>query len=282
MAKILGGRVVRDEIALELAERVKKLARPPRLAIIQIGDNPASNAYVRQKKLFGEKIGAKVEHHKLAENAGQEEVAALIEKLNDDNEVDGIILQLPLPDYFLNYNTATPNRMSDLLLADELVAKIKSEKDVDGLTVASPITPATARGVMALLDYYQIPVAGKKVTVVGRSRLVGKPIAELLRARDAIVTVCHRGTSDLAAETKPADIIIVAAGQAKLIGAKHVAAGQTVIDVGISRTNDNKLIGDVDFVAVEKIVAAISPVPGGVGPLTVALLFSNLLEVCVQ
>ena len=281
MALILDGKKVRDEIAVRLADQVARLKEQPGLAIIQIGDNSASNTYIRQKKIFGEKIGVKVEHHKLAKTVAASEVKKLIGKLNRDEKIHGIILQFPVPAH---------------LDANLLIEQIDPGKDVDGLTAANVkklwtgdhyrpsgsvdgLVPATARGVITLLDYYKISVEGKRAVVAGRSNLVGKPIAALLLARGATVIICHRGTLDLAAETKRAELIIAAIGQPKLLRVEHftMGAGQVVIDVGISR-DDDQLVGDVDFVAVEPLVAAISPVPGGVGPLTVASLFANLFE----
>ncbi|NQV88517.1 MAG: bifunctional 5,10-methylenetetrahydrofolate dehydrogenase/5,10-methenyltetrahydrofolate cyclohydrolase [Parcubacteria group bacterium] len=282
MAKILDGKIIRDKIQRELAEAVSKLPSKPKLVIIQVGDNPDSNAYVNQKKIFGEKIGVAVELCKFDDSIGEEVIAENIEELNSDKSTNGIIVQLPLPTH---------------LDASKLISNIDPNKDVDGLTPVnvrklfendpSGFVPATAKGVLSLLDYYSIPLEGKRVTVIGRSVLVGKPIALTLLARNATVTVCHRKTKDLIKETKDADIIIVAAGCPGLISAEHVSFGQTVVDVGINLISGKKFneeivgkkfVGDVDFEAVKNIVSAISPVPGGVGPMTVASLFENLLK----
>lgn len=294
MAKILDGKIVRDKIQAKLSSQISELRTKPRLAIIQIGDLAESNTYIRQKVLFGEKIGAIVEHLKLDENTTQQTLNSHLSPLNSDASVHGIIIQLPIPKH---------------LDKDLLINTIDPVKDVDGQTSINlkkliendptGFTPATTRGVITLLDYYKIPVAQKHVVVVGRSSLVGKPTALSMLNKDATVTVCHSKTRKLEKITKLADILIVAAGKPKLITKNHVSKNQVVVDVGInvvgepintdlvgnrlSKMPENeppgrKLIGDVDFDEVSKIVSAITPVPGGIGPLTVASLFQNLLE----
>ncbi|MEA1929682.1 MAG: bifunctional 5,10-methylenetetrahydrofolate dehydrogenase/5,10-methenyltetrahydrofolate cyclohydrolase [Patescibacteria group bacterium] len=274
MALILDGNKARDEIAGELAKRIAGFESVPGLAILQIGDNPASGVYIKQKQLFGEKIGAEVNLYKFPEDVRQNEITETITKLNADQKTHGIILQLPIPEN---------------LEANELIEKISPQKDVDGLTTTntekvkagdqSGFLPATTKAILTLLDYYQIPIDGKDVVVIGRSALVGRPTALALGNLGATVTVCHRGTTDLSAHTKTADLIVVATGQAKLLKAGHLNTEKksTVIDVGITRTKDG-LIGDTDFENIKDIVGAISPVPGGVGPLTVASLFTNLVK----
>ena len=212
MVKILDGKIIRDKIQRELAEAVSKLSTKPKLVIIQVGNNPDSSAYVNQKKIFGEKIGVAVELCKFDDSISEEAIAEKIEELNSDKGTNGIIVQLPLPTH---------------LGASKLISNIDPNKDVDGLTPTNVkkllekdsrgFVPATAKGVLALLDYYEIPLAGKRIIVIGRSVLVGKPIALSLLARDATVTVCHRETKNLSEETKRADIIIVAAGCPGLI-----------------------------------------------------------------
>lgn len=284
-AKVLSGIPVRDAIAEELKEfvinrAISKLSIP-HLAIVQVGDLPESSAYIRQKKIFGERIGAKVTHIQLAVDVTEKALIAKIKKLNEDVSVHGIIVQLPLP---LHIDSA------------RVIESIDSQKDIDGLTAPNVkhlitndgkgIVPATARGVLTLCRAYNIDPKGKHIVVIGRSVLVGKPIAELFLNAGATVTVCHKQTKRLADHTQCADILIVAAGAPGLIRARHVRAGQVVIDVGITakvsknKNASRKLIGDVDIKSVSKIVKGLSPVPGGAGPLTVASLFENLCERC--
>ena len=261
--KILDGKVIRDEILVRLKIEFAKLAGVSKLAIIQVGARTDSNAYIRQKKIFAEKIGAVVEHIKFSENCLPTGIIEKIKALNTDKSIHGIILQLPLP---AGFN------------ADEIIEEIDPNKDVDGLTTKNlsrlsagdldGLIPATAKGILKLLDYYQIPIVGKRATVIGRSRLVGKPAALALLARGAKVTVGHRQTKNLAAVAKTADILVSAAGQKNLVGKEFVSPGQTIIDVG----------NDVDLPAVKDIVGALTPTPGGVGPMTVACLFENFLK----
>ncbi|MCR4324260.1 MAG: bifunctional 5,10-methylenetetrahydrofolate dehydrogenase/5,10-methenyltetrahydrofolate cyclohydrolase [Candidatus Curtissbacteria bacterium] len=284
MAQILDGRVVRDEIEKKLKAEVEKLDPKPKLVIIQVGNNPESNTYIGQKVKFGEKIGAIVDHQKFAEGVSRQELLSKISKLNSDSSVHGIIVQMPIP---------------KSLNKDEIIEAIDPQKDVDGQNSInlkrlmendqSGFTPATTKGIFSLLNFYRIPVEGKYVAVIGRSTLVGKPTALAMLNHDATVTVAHSKTRDLKKITKLADVLIVATGKAKLITADHVSKNQVVVDVGINVVDDptdekpetepsgRKLIGDVDFEEVSKIVAAISPVPGGAGPMTVASLFENLI-----
>src|SRR3989338_4072426 len=296
MAKILDGRVVRNIIAADLTKKIKKIKTKPKLVIIQVGDLAQSNSYIKQKILFGEKIGAIVELKKLKEDFSQLDLEVMISNFNSDDSIHGIIVQMPIP--------------KDLD-KDTIINKIAPEKDVDGLTATNiklllknkrgGYPPATTKGILTLLYHYQIPIHGRNITVVGRSSLVGKPTAMALMNLDATVTVCHSKTKKLPHITKNADILIVATGKAKLIKDFHVNKDQVVIDVGINTTTQNKvrpssgllekpeselpkikLTGDVDFKEVSKIVSAISPVPGGIGPMTVASLFQNLLEAYKQ
>ena len=261
MAKILEGKKLSISIAGKLVKEIKKLKAAPKLIIIQIGDLPESNTYIRHKKLFGERIGANVLHKKYPEKISGVKLISDIKKFNHDPSVNGIMVQLPGPK---NFNVK------------EVLNTIDYKKDVDGLR--GGFIPATALGAIALLDQYKIQISGKKVVVVGSSNLVGKPLALALVDRGATVTICHKDTKNLPEETRRADILISAVGLPKLITLKHVSKNQTVIDIGITVTKDGKVVGDVDFKKVSKIVRAITPVPGGVGPMTVASLFQNLLK----
>lgn len=290
MALILDGKKARDFYMTHLVHKVAALkARgiAPRLAIVQIGDNKESNIYIEQKVKFGRAIDVLVDHVCMPETSSQLEMKALIEKLNHDPAVHGIILQLPIPEH---------------LDKIALINLIDAKKDVDGLTdenvrlldLGTPhFIPATAKGVMTLLDFYKIDPKGKKAAVFGRSRLVGHPIAELLRLRGASVSVCHSKTVAPEDISKHADIVVVAIGRPHYIGARFIKEGAIVVDVGINAAAPapgtaahkleeeiprRKIVGDVDFMAVSPIVSAISPVPGGVGPMTVLSLFDNLIS----
>ncbi|MDE2038249.1 MAG: bifunctional 5,10-methylenetetrahydrofolate dehydrogenase/5,10-methenyltetrahydrofolate cyclohydrolase [Patescibacteria group bacterium] len=270
--KILDGRIARASLMKGLAARFAALAArgaPASLAIVQVGARPDSTAYVNAKKRFGTEAGAAVKHILLPEGVGEAELVAEIRALDADPAVGGVIVQLPLPDGLKSRQAA-------------ILAAVSPAKDVDAITGANELRPATARGVGELLDFYGIGLAGKKACVIGRSALVGAPTAELCRERGASVTVCHSKTADLAKETAAADVIIVAAGKPGLVGAAHVRPGQTVVDIGISREGD-ALVGDVDAAAAAPILGpdgALSPVPGGVGPMTVLALFENLADLC--
>lgn len=294
---LLDGKKLRDltadRLKNEIAEAMSESAvATPQLAIIQIGDLAQSNTYITQKKLFAEKIGAKVVHITHPDKISEEDLIAEIEKLNRDEKIHGIIVQLPIP--------ASLNKQ-------KIIDAIDPAKDVDGLTAMNvkrlcanseqAIVPATVLGVISLLQHYEIPIDGKKVVVVGRSMLVGKPLALALLNENATVAVCHSHTENLKEETRKADILVVAVGHAHLITKDHVREGQVVVDVGINFVDkeevqdvtfplDHKpedenpkkhMVGDVDFEAVKNIVSAISPVPGGAGPMTVASLFHNLV-----
>lgn len=288
MAQILDGKSLNEKIAEELSVQVAKLDPKPKLAIIQVGDVPESNAYIGRKIKFGEKIGAIVEHIKFPENVTQAKLTSKLQQLNTYPSVQGIIVQLPTPKH---------------LDKDTVIDSIDPKKDVDGQTAVNlkhlwegkkdGFVPATTKGVITILDHYKIPIDRQNVVVIGRSSLVGKPTALAFLQRDATVTICHKATKNLPAYTKAADIIAVAVGKPNLIGKEHVARGQTVIDIGINAVENGdevsprgtsgevsprKLVGDVNFDEVKDIVSAITPVPGGVGPMTVASLFQNLLE----
>ncbi len=276
--KILSGKVVRDEIMADLKNKISSLGVAPNLAIIKIGDDPDSDIYVKRKIEFAGKIGANAFVVNFPPGqVTQEILLAEIEKLNNDESVNGIIIQSPLPAH-LDWFGA--------------VEKVLPIKDLDGVTSVNiknllannqqELVPATARGVLSLLNYYDIPLKGKKVVVMGRSMLVGKPIAILLQNQGATVTVIHSKTVEPEKIAREADVLVVAIGQAELVGADYVKEGQVVIDVGINSVikddGARKIYGDVDFESVKDLVSAISPVPGGVGPMTVASLFQNLME----
>lgn len=280
MALILDGKKINTEIMHDLktkiAVRVDGGFLKPCLAIIQIGNNRETESYINHKKKFGHSIGTEVRHIHLPDNISTEEVLKEISSLNEDATVHGIIVQLPLP--------------KDID-REALVEAVSPQKDVDGLTSASIrglwinsgpyFLPATTRGILTMLSYYGIEVKGKKVVIIGRSTLVGKPTALALINSGATVTVCHSGTENLHERTLEADIIITATGSKYLITAHSVHPGQVIVDVGITFLKDEtvqKLYGDVDFNGVSEIVSAISPVPGGVGPLTVCSLFQNVFE----
>jgi methylenetetrahydrofolate dehydrogenase (NADP+)/methenyltetrahydrofolate cyclohydrolase len=267
----LDGKKVRDFHMRRLVDKVKALSRTPTLALFQIGNNSASETYIRQKKAFADKIGARVIHRHFPNNVSFDEVASAIRADNADSTINGIILQLPVP------------RRLD---GSALIELIDRRKDVDGLTEINQVLlshghvaaiPATAKAVLFILDFYGISVVGKRVVVLGRSRLVGKPTALLLSARGADVEVCHSQTPHPEAISLTADILVVAIGKPRLIGPKYIKQGAVVIDVGITEV-DERLVGDVNQEAVAGMVSAMTPVPGGVGPVTVLSLFDTLVE----
>ncbi|MDP3875317.1 MAG: bifunctional 5,10-methylenetetrahydrofolate dehydrogenase/5,10-methenyltetrahydrofolate cyclohydrolase [bacterium] len=282
MSKILDGKKLSQLLALKLAKKVKKLAVKPKLVIIQIGDLAESNTYIKNKKAFAEKIGAVALHKKYQNTIKESQVILDILRCNRDRSVHGIMVQLPAPKHF------------DI---ERVLESIDPKKDVDGLTAINTkhlfdnneaFIPATAKGIIGLLEEYKIKLAGTKIVIVGQSSLVGRPAMLALLNKNATVTMCHKDTRGLTKETKRADILITAVGQPKLITRKHVSKNQIVVDIGINIVRSNptslklrgakKIVGDVDYEKVRKIVKAITPVPGGVGPMTVASLFQNLFE----
>ncbi|MQA61390.1 MAG: bifunctional methylenetetrahydrofolate dehydrogenase/methenyltetrahydrofolate cyclohydrolase FolD [Actinophytocola sp.] len=267
-ATVIDGKAVARTVRERLAREVAELPEPPGLATVLVGDDPASAIYVSSKRKQCAQAGMRDLHQHLPGDISQAKLAVIIDHLNADPAVTGILLQLPLPEH---------------LDAAELVARIDPDKDVDGLTTISAgrlaqggpgLRPCTPSGVIELLDAYEIPIEGAHAVVVGRSELVGKPQAQLLLQRNATVTICHSRTRDVDAECRRADILVAAAGIPRLVGASAVKPGATVIDVGIHRT-DSGLCGDVDFDAVREVAGAITPVPGGVGPMTIAMLLKN-------
>ncbi|MES3005390.1 MAG: bifunctional 5,10-methylenetetrahydrofolate dehydrogenase/5,10-methenyltetrahydrofolate cyclohydrolase [Patescibacteria group bacterium] len=272
MSKILDGKKLRDQLVPQLIKKIRETAYKPKLVIIQIGNLKESNSYIKKKKAFGQKLGALVVHKQYPENISEKEVISDISKYNSDSSVHGIMIQLPIPK---NLNGTT------------IIEAIDPEKDVDGLTAKNTkllfdnteaFVPATTQGIITLLQHNKIDLVGKKVVIVGESTLVGRPTILALLNRKATVTVCHIHTKNLEKETKQADILIVAVGQPHLITPNHVSKNQIVIDVGITVTEKKKVVGDVDYKKVKNIVGAITPVPGGVGPMTVFSLFENLIK----
>lgn len=265
---LIDGKLVRKEKLIELKKQIEELQSKPYLCVIQVGADEASNVYVKQKEKLGNELGCLFSHFKLPENITEEQLIEEINGLNNNEEVDGIIVQMPLP-HHLN-----PTR---------ILNTITPEKDVDGLTYenagrvfqsADGFIPCTPKGIIDLLDYYNIPIEGKNCVVVGRSILVGKPMANLLLDRNGTVMIAHSKTPDLAAITKQADILVSCVGKKWLITEDMVKDGAIVIDVGINREN-GKLYGDVDFDRVNPKAAYITPVPGGVGQMTVYELYEN-------
>ena len=273
-ARVIDGtavaRRVRADVGRGVAELVTAGGVAPGLATVLVGEDPASEVYVRNKRRLCVEAGMQDLHRHLPADAGQETVAALVDDLAADPAVSGILLQLPLPRH---------------LDADALIARIPAAKDVDGLTTANAgllaqgrpgLRPCTPAGIVALLDEYEVPLSGAEAVVVGRSVLVGRPMAQLLLARDATVTLCHSRTRDLAEVCRRADVLVVAAGIPGIVDADAVKPGATVIDVGIHRGEDG-LRGDVEHAAVSEVAGALTPVPGGVGPMTIAMLLANTL-----
>ncbi len=280
MATILDGKAVAARIQRQVADEVSALVAArgvvPTLAVVLVGGDVASKIYVGRKRQACRDVGIEARDHVFPDGLGEAELLALVRELNEDKGVHGILVQLPLPKG-----------------VDEVrvLEAIDPAKDVDGfhptnlgrLLIGNPtVVACTPAGVMAILEHYEIPLRGRIAAVVGRSRIVGKPVAQLLLAQDATVTMAHSKTPDLAAITRQADVLVVATGRAHLVGAGHVKPGATVIDVGVNRMPDGKLAGDVDFAAVSPVAGAITPVPGGVGPTTVAMLMRNTLRACRQ
>jgi methylenetetrahydrofolate dehydrogenase (NADP+)/methenyltetrahydrofolate cyclohydrolase len=274
-AHIINGKEIvsgyREKIRLEV-ERLTAQGTRPGLVVVIVGEDPASQIYVRNKAKACEQVGMYSEVHQLPESTSQAELVELIGKFNRDPKVHGILVQSPLPKH---------------MNEDEVVDAIMPEKDVDcfhpvnvgNLMIGKPgMLPCTPAGVIEVLKHIGVEIAGKHAVVVGRSNIVGKPMAMLLLREHATVTVCHSRTPDLAAVTRQADILVAAVGRAGLIRAEHVKPGAVVIDVGMNRPADGKLCGDVDFDEVVKVAGAITPVPGTVGPMTITMLLQNTLE----
>jgi len=270
-AEILDGKKVAEKAREKIKNEVKALKRKPGLAVILVGEDPASKIYVKMKERACAEVGYYSEKHVLKEDISQEEVLELIKKLNEKSSIDGILIQIPMPKH---------------LNESKILNSVLPEKDVDGFSWNSlgkimsneeEILPATPKGIIRLLDEYGIAIEGKNAVIVGRSKIVGRPLALMLLNRNATVTVCHTKTKNLEEHTKNADILVAACGVAKMIKKNMVKKGAVVIDVGTNKTEFG-LCGDVDFEAVKDVAGYITPVPGGVGPMTIAMLIENTLE----
>lgn len=275
MYQIVDGKKISQEIKDELKEKVAAMAKEGKkvaLAVIQVGNDPASSVYVRNKKKACEYIGIESLSYELPEETTEEELVALIEKLNADARVNGILVQLPLPEQ---------------INEEKIIQTISPDKDVDGFhmqnvgalcTGGKGYVSCTPLGIITLLKRSGIEIAGKRCVVMGRSNIVGKPMAMLLLRENGTVTICHSKTQDMKEITKQADILVVAIGKPKFVDETYVKESAVVIDVGIHRNAENKLCGDVDFDKVAPHTSAITPVPGGVGPMTIAMLMNNCVS----
>lgn len=275
MAQLIDGKLISKQIKDELKDKVAELKAQGKeicLAVIQVGNDPASSVYVGNKKKACEYIGIKSLAYELPEATTEDELLEIINKLNNDSAVHGILVQLPVPEH---------------INEERIINAISPLKDVDGFHPASVgalsigqrgFVSCTPAGVIQLLKRSGIEISGKECVVIGRSNIVGKPMSMLLLRENGTVTICHSRTKDLKEVCKRADILVVAIGRPKMIDASYVNEGATVIDVGIHRDENNKLCGDVDFASVEPVAGAITPVPGGVGPMTIAMLMNNCVE----
>ena len=275
MARILDGKVTAAEIKTEVAEGVKALkaaGRSVRLDVVLVGDDPASATYVGGKEADAEEVGMESKVHRFPADVAQERLTDLVDDLNEDSAVSGFIVQLPLPGG---------------LDPQALISRIRPSKDVDGLNPESAgrlsmglpsLLPCTPHGIIRLLKRFDVPLEGREAVILGRSNLVGKPVAQLLLRENATVTLCHSRTKDLPAVASHADVLVVAMGQREMVGADYVKEGAVVVDVGIHRKAEGGLAGDVRFAEVEPKASAITPVPGGVGLMTRAMLLHNALQ----
>jgi methylenetetrahydrofolate dehydrogenase (NADP+)/methenyltetrahydrofolate cyclohydrolase len=274
-AKLIDGKAVSQKIKMQVKTRVEKLAQQgivPGLAVVLVGEDSASLTYVKNKKKTCEALGMRSDLHQFPDTLTEQELLAKIDELNSDPGIHGILVQLPLPQQIDEF---------------KVITAISPEKDVDGFHPISvgnmmigkdAFLPCTPHGIMELLAHYGIDPAGKHAVVIGRSNIVGKPIGQLLLQKDATVTYCHSKTKDLANFTAQADILIAAIGRAKFIDRTFIKPGAVIIDVGMNRDENGKLCGDVDFEDVQETASFVTPVPGGVGPMTIAMLMENTLE----
>lgn len=275
MATIIDGKQLAKKIRLELKEEVEQMKERgilPKLAVIMVGEDSASKVYVRNKSKACEELGIDYEEYLLKEDITMEELKNLIHSLNEKKEIHGILLQSPIPKH---------------LDINEAFRAISPAKDVDGFHPTNvgklclgqdTFVSCTPFGIVKMLEEYQIPIEGKHVVILGRSNIVGKPLIQCMLNKNATVTVCHSRTKNIEEYTKQADILIVAIGKSRFVTKEMVKTGATVIDVGINRTEEGKLCGDVDFEEVEKVAEYITPVPGGVGPMTIAMLMNNVIK----
>ncbi|WP_339816632.1 bifunctional methylenetetrahydrofolate dehydrogenase/methenyltetrahydrofolate cyclohydrolase FolD [Paenibacillus sp. FSL R7-0216] len=273
-APIINGKQISEEIRKDLREEVEQLAKQgfkPGLAVVLVGEDPASQVYVRNKEKACHELGYYSEVHRLSAETSQEELLALVDKLNRQSNIHGILVQLPLPKHI-----------------DEkaVIDAISAEKDVDGFHPVNvgnlmigddSLLPCTPAGVIELIKRAGVEIAGKHAVVIGRSNIVGKPVSLLLQRENATVTMCHSRTANMKELTQLADILVVAIGRANFVDASYVKPGAVVIDVGMNRLENGKLAGDVDFESVKEVSGPITPVPGGVGPMTITMLMQNTL-----
>jgi len=274
-AKLIDGKAVSQKIKMQVKTRVEKLAQQgivPGLAVVLVGEDSASLTYVKNKKKTCEALGMRSDLHQFPDTLTEQELLAKIDELNSDPGIHGILVQLPLPQQIDEF---------------KVITAISPEKDVDGFHPISvgnmmigkdAFLPCTPHGIMELLAHYGIDPAGKHAVIIGRSNIVGKPIGQLLLQKDATVTYCHSKTKDLENFTAQADILIAAIGRAKFIDRTFIKPGAVIIDVGMNRDENGKLCGDVDFEDVQETASFVTPVPGGVGPMTIAMLMENTLE----
>ncbi len=272
MYELIDGKALAKKIRESLAKEVIEFDLHPKLAVILVGNDPASKIYVRNKSKACEEVGIEFEEHLLDENVTMDELLLLIDKLNDREDINGILLQAPLPKG-LNIN--------------EAFERIDSKKDVDGFSPVNigkllmkedTFTPCTPFGIMKMFEEYNIDIEGKNAVVIGRSNIVGKPMSQCLLNKNATVTVCHSKTKNIAEYTLNADIIVSAVGKRNIVTADMLKDGAVVIDVGMNRNDEGKLVGDVDFENVKDKCSYITPVPGGVGPMTIAMLMYNVIK----
>ena len=274
-ARVIDGKAVaaavRERVKVDVAAYEQEAGRVPALATVLVGDDPASEIYVRNKRRTCEEVGMRSVHHGIEAGVKHEELLDLVRELGEDDDIDGILVQLPLPAH---------------LDSDAVVQALNPQKDVDGLTPVNAgllahgtpgLVPCTPAGVMELLAHEGVELEGAEAVVVGRSKLVGVPVARLLLQANATVTVCHSRTRDLDATCRRADVLVAAVGVPRLLGVEAVKPGAVVIDVGMNRLEEG-LCGDVDYEAAAEVAAAITPVPGGVGPMTIAMLLANTLQ----
>jgi len=274
-AEVVDGKLVSQKLRTQMKDRVNSLMLKdikPGLAVILVGDNPASQVYVRNKIRACESIGVQSTVIRLAKNCSEQSVLDELMRLNSDPVINGILVQLPLPKH---------------IDENKILETIKPEKDVDGfhkLNVGAMVTgnaqfyPCTPHGVMKLLDYYNVPIEGQHAVVIGRSNIVGKPMALMLLERGATVSICNSKTPDVSIFTRQADIVVAAVGRGDVLTGKMVKPGAAVIDVGINRLQDGSLAGDVDYDSVRSVAGFVTPVPGGVGPMTITMLLENTIR----